>query len=92
MAPTLHQEIGLRQDAVSRQDLSREVSPPAVLPEGILSPLSASLPPAAAGTSRLAARTARQHGLRLDWAELGMVGLVVSSAVLSVYRLFWAIH
>ncbi len=86
MAPTLHQEIGLRQDS------GREVSPPAVQPEGLLSPLSASLPRTAAGTSRLAARTARLHGLRLDWAELGMVGLVVSSAVLSVYRLFWAIH
>lgn len=86
MAPTLHQEIGLRQD------LSREVSPPAVQPEGLLSPLSGSLPRTAAGTPRLAARTARHYGLRLDWAELGMVGLVVSSAVLSVYRLFWAIH
>lgn len=92
MAPTLHQEIGLRQDTASHQDLSREVSPPAVQPEGLLSPLSSSLPSAAAGTSRLAARTARLHGLRLDWAELGIVGLIVSSAVLSVYRLFWAIH
>lgn len=92
MAPTLHQEIGLRQDTISRQDLSREVSPPAVQPEGLLPALSSSLPRTAAGTSRLAARTPRLHGLRLDWAELGMVGLVVSSAVLSVYRLFWAIH
>ncbi len=86
MAPTLHQEIGLRQD------LSREVSPPAVQPEGLLSPLSASLPRTAAGMPRRDARTARFHGLRLDWAEMGMVGLVVSSAVLSVYRIFWAIH
>ncbi len=86
MAPTLHQEIGLRQD------LSREVSPPAVQPEGLLSPLNASLPRTAAGSPRRDARTARLHGLRLDWAELGVVGLVVSSAVLSVYRLFWAIH
>ena len=92
MAPTLHQEIGLRQDATLRQDLGREVSPPAVQPEGLLSPLDTTLPRTAAGTSRLAARTARLHGLRMDWAELGMVGLVVSSAVLSVYRLFWAIH
>ena len=92
MAPTLHQEIGLRQDTTSRQDLSREVSPPAVQPEGLLSPLSASLPRTAAGPNRLAARTARLHGLRLDWAELGMVGLVVSSAILSVYRLFWAMY
>ena len=86
MAPTLHQEIGLRQD------LGREVSPPAVQPEGLSSPLDTTLPRITAGSHRLDARTARLHGLRLDWAELGMVGLVVSSAVLSVYRLFWAIH
>ena len=92
MAPTLHQEIGLRQDTFLREELSREVSPPAVQPEGLMFPLSASLPRMAAGSPRRAARTARLHGLRLDWAELGMVGLVVSSAVLSVYRLFWAIH
>ncbi len=92
MAPTLHQEIGLRQDPILREDLSREVSPPAVQPEGFLSPLSASLPLAAAGTSRRDARTARLHGLHLDWAEMGLVGLVIASAVSSVYRLFWAIH
>ena len=86
MAPTLHQEIGLRQDT------GREVSSPAVLPEGIASPLDTALPRAAAGAPRLAARTARHHGLRLDWAELGMGGLVISSAVMSVYRLFWAIQ
>ncbi len=86
MAPTLHQEIGLRQDT------GREVSLPAVQPEGLSSPLDMTLPRTAAGSPRLAARTARLHRLRLDWAELGMVGLVISSAVLSVYRLFWAIH
>ncbi len=86
MAPTLHHEIG------QRQDTDRDITPPAVQPEGLESPLSAALPRTAAGSYRLAARTLRLHRLRVDWAELGMIGLVVSSAVLSVYRLFWAIH
>jgi len=68
MAPTIHQESGLR-----------EVTLPAVSPEGLSSPLDYALP-----------RTARLHGKRVDWAELGTVGLMVSSAMLFVYRLFWA--
>lgn len=81
MAPTIHQETGLQ-----------EVTLPAVSPEGLSSPLDFALPRTAAGPHRLAARTARLPRLRLDWAELSVVGLVVSSAVLSVYRLFWAIQ
>jgi|GEM_PF-2279804 len=79
MAPTIHQESGLR-----------EVTLPAVSPERLSSPLDYTLPRTAAGPHRLAARTARLHGKRVDWAELGTVGLMVSSAVLFVYRLLWA--
>ena len=79
MAPTIHPESELR-----------EVSLPAVSPEELSSPLDYSLPRTAAGSSRLAARTARLHGKRVDWAELGTIGLMVSSTVLFVYRLFWA--
>ena len=86
MAPLIQHEIGLREQVV------REIALPAVSPESLNSPLDAALPRTAAGSSRLAARTARLHGLRLDWAELGILGLAVSSAVLSVYRLFWAIQ
>ena len=90
MAPTLQQEIGLRQEPGLHQDI--DITPPVVQPEGLPSPLSSALPGPAAGMHRLAARTARPHGRRLDWAELGIVGLMVGSAAVSVARLFWAIH
>ena len=88
MAPTLNREIGLRREG------SREVSPPAVLPEGLESPLSDVLPRTVAGKQRrrplLSAVPLRSR--RIDWADLGMLGLVLTSAALSVYRLFWAIQ
>ena len=90
MAPTLHQEIGLRREG------SAEVSEPAVQPERLDSPFSAALPRTVAGHQRsLSAAAWPQVSLRrwrLDWAGLGVVGLMAASAVLSVYRLLWAIH
>ena len=82
MAPTLNQEIGLRRDS--------EITPPAVQPEGLDTPLSASLPRNAAG--RLRSGRVSTSRLHLDWMELSTIGLAVGCAVLSVYRLFWAIH
>lgn len=90
MAPTLNREIGLRQDT------GREVTPPAVQPEGLASPLSAALPRTVAGRQRtlpgIAAwpQAASRRTLRVDWPGLGVVGLMAVSAVVSVYRLFWA--
>ena len=81
MAPILDQEIGLRRDS--------EIALPAVQPEGLESPLSAGLPRHAAGPQRAARSPIR---LRVDWTELGTIGLAVGCAVLSVYRLLWAIH
>ena len=90
MAPTIHQEIGLRRDP--------EVTPPAVLPEGLESPLNAALPRTVAGRQRMAPsgtawpQIGLPRTLHLDWAEIGVLGLIITSAVLSVYRLFWAIQ
>ena len=87
MAPTLNQEIGLRRDS--------DVTPPAVQPEGLAAPFSASLPRNAAGQQRSESLSSHSHSrshLRVDWMELSTIGLAVGCAVLSVYRLFWAIH
>ena len=83
MAPTLNQEIGLRRDL--------DVTPPAVQPAGLEAPLSASLPRNAAGQQRSESLSFRSR-LHVDWMELSTIGLAVGCAVLSVYRLFWAIH
>lgn len=86
MAPTLNQEIGLRRD--------QDVTPPAVQPAGLEMPFSASLPRNTAGQERsqsFSASGSRSH-LHIDWMELSTIGLAVGCAVLSVYRLFWAIH
>ena len=81
-----------------RLDSDRDITPPAVPPTGLESPFSAALPRTVAGRQRLAPITGpwlpilrRRGGWRLDWVELGTLGLVLSSAALSVYRLFWAI-
>ncbi len=85
MAPTLNQEIGLRRDS--------DVTLPAVQPESLDMPLSASLPRNAAGQRRSASRTnASRAKLRVNWMELSTIGLAAGCAVLSVYRLLWAIH
>ena len=85
MAPTLNQEIGLRRDA--------DVTPPAVQPAELEAPLSASLPRNAAGRLRSGSFSSRSHArLRVNWMELSTIGLAVGCAVLSVYRLLWAIH
>ena len=80
MAPTLNQEIGIRRDA--------EVTLPAVQPEHLDAPLSAALPRNVAGRQRSASRAK----LRVNWMELSTIGLAAGCAVLSVYRLLWAIH
>ena len=88
MAPTLNQEIGLRRGS------DGEVSLPAVLPASLEAPLDYSLPRNAAGqmrSSRLSSSRS-QRRLRVNWMELGTIGLAVASAVVSVYRLLWAIH
>ena len=79
MAPTLNQEIGIRRDS--------EVTPPAVQPEHLDMPLSAALPRNAAGQQRSASRA-----MQVNWTELSTIGLAAGCAVLSVYRLLWAIH
>lgn len=83
MAPILNQEIGLRRD--------QDVTPPAVQPAGLEMPFSASLPRNAAGQQRSQSLTSHSH-LHVDWMELSTIGLAVGCAILSVYRLFWAIH
>ena len=80
MAPTLNQEIGIRRDP--------EVTPPAVQPEQLDMPLSAALPRNAAGQQRSASRAK----LHVNWMELSTIGLAAGCAILSVYRLLWAIH
>ncbi len=86
MAPTLNQEIGLRRDL--------DVTPPAVQPAGLEMPFSDSLPRNAAGQERSQSLSIpRSHSrLHVDWMELSTIGLAVGGAVLSVYRLLWAIH
>ncbi len=79
MAPILNQEIGMRRDA--------EVALPAVQPEHLDMPLSAALPRKAAGQQRSALRA-----MRVNWTELSTIGLAAGCAILSVYRLLWAIH
>ena len=90
MAPTINQEIGLRRES------DREVSPPAVLPARLESPFSAALPRTVAGRQRMtpggAALPRLRRKWRLDWVEIGTIGLTVACAALSVYRLFWAIQ
>lgn len=83
MAPILDQEIGLRRDS--------EITLPSVQPEELDAPLSASLPRNAAGSQR-SERVSSHPRLHIDWMELGTIGLAVGCAVLSVYRLLWAIH
>ena len=83
MAPTLNQEIGLRRDP--------DVTLPAVQPESLDAPFSASLPRNAAGHLRSERLSSRPH-LRVNWTEISTIGLAVGCAVLSVYRLLWAIH
>jgi hypothetical protein len=80
MAPLLNQEIGIRRES--------DVTSPAVQPEGLEAPISASLPRNAAGQQRSASRAK----LRIDWMELSTIGLAASCAVLAIYRLLWAIH
>lgn len=85
MAPILNQEIGLRREAETRDS----VSLPAVTPASLESPLSAALPRTAAGAQR--GLPAVRYAKRIDWFEIGTIGLAVACAVVSVYRLLWAI-
>ncbi len=85
MAPTLHQEIGLRREA----ETPDSVSLPAVTPAFLETPLSAALPRTAAGAQRRTAVLRRAP--RVDWFEIGTIGLALVCAAVSVYRLFWAI-
>ena len=83
MPPPLNQEIGLGLDP--------DVTLPAVQPESLDMPFSASLPRNAAGQRRSERQSLRSH-LRVNWMELSTIGLAAGCAVLSVYRLLWAIH
>ncbi len=93
MAPVLD-PTDFQTDAELQTGSERDVSRPDAQPERLPSPLSAALPRTVAGRQRAQAAPVAwpRRTLRPDWTALGVGGLMLASAALSVYRLFWAIH